>query len=508
MLRVNSQLPEARGCYKALFESADKTKKTELLTKLMKSFGDRKNKNELESIENQILQNNIEPYATQILISKARQLFEDKKISEAFNLSVKLNARPVDADVRAEARLIQAFVLEKEFVEQSVKARESKFATVLATKTDKFEKAFTAFSTTIKMSKSNKIQTEALQGIDRLYAHFIEAVSTMPIPATLSADDKIALREELIKITTPFQDKRKENLVKLRQVSKLSTSNSESINWADYSLEKTIIPRLYFPEPQKLSIFLPNDFNHLQMSQTRLPASEKKCDLNLVTAQSIGGCIQSKNYAEAEKLAMKLTETKSARAAGLYYLSVLADLNNEKDKALWMIQKATLLDEFNSIFQFQFGKIMYSVEGINSALPYFEKALAIKSSSKDITVMSGLKSYSDKDYISATEEFSQLSHEELYNYNVAVLYVESTVQRGDTEKAIQLAKGLVNTDPKNVDMLIEQARILEEFALKTEDAILSYTKALSFATQSDQKDWLKRKIDYLKTNKNNQISAL
>jgi len=507
LLRVNSQLPEARGCYKALFDSADKVKKAELLTKLMKSFGDKKNQSELESVENQILENNIEPYATQLLVAKARKLFDSHKISEAFNLSVKLNSRPVDADVRAEARLIQAFVLEKEFTEQSVKAKESKFATVLAAKTEKFDKAYTAFSTTVKMSKSDKIQTEALQGIDRIYAHFIEALTTMPIPSTLAEEEKTALRQELIKITNPFQDKRKDNLAKLRQISKLSTSNSEDINWADYSLEKTIIPRVHFPETEKISFFLPNSFDNIQVSQNRLPASEKSCDLTKTTAQSIGGCIQTKKLAEAEKIALKLTETKAQRSVGLYYLSILADMAGQKDKALWMIQKANSIDEFSSVYHFQYGKVLYSVDGLNSALPHFEKALGIKSSSKDLSVMYGLKSYSDKDYISATEEFSQLSNEELYTFNVAVLYVESTVQKGDTEKAIQLAQNLVNADSKNVDMLIEQARIYEEFALKKEEAMNAYTKALGLASQPDQKDWLKRKIEYLKTNKGNAITA-
>ena len=507
LLRVNSQLPEARGCYKALFDSADKTKKAELLSKLMKSFGDKKNQAELESVENQILENNIEPYATQLLVAKARKLFDNRKISEAFNLSVKLNSRPVDADVRAEARLIQAFVLEKEFIDQSVKARESKFASVLAAKTEKFDKAFTAFSTTIKMSKSDKIQTEALQGIDRIYIHFIESISTMPIPSTLAEEEKVALREELIKITQPFQDKRKDNLAKLRKLSQLSTSNSEDINWADYSLEKTITPRIHFPEAEKLSYFLPNSFDNIQVSQNRLPASEKNCDLNKLTAQSIGGCIQSKKYSEAEKIALKLTETKAQRSVGLYYLSILADLNGQQDKALWMIQKANAIDAYNSVFHFQYGKVLYSVDGLNSALPHFEKALGIKSSSKDLAVMYGLKSYSDKDYISATEEFSQLTNEELYNFKVAVLYVESTVQKGDTDKAIQLAQNLVNIDSKNVDMLIEQARVYEEFALKKDEAINSYTKAMNLSLQPDQKDWLKRKIDYLKASKGTAITA-
>ncbi|AZZ37209.1 adventurous gliding motility protein U [Bdellovibrio sp. qaytius] len=507
LLRVNSQLPEARGCYKALFEKADKTKKVELLTKMMKAFGDKKNTAELESIENQILRDNIEPYATQVLISKAKALLVNKKYTEAFNLSMKINSRPVDADARAEARLIQAAVLEQEFITQSVKARENKFSMVLAMKTEKFDKAFTAYSSTIKMSKTDSIQAEALQGIDRLYANFIEALQTMPVPQSLTPAERDGLKAELAKMSVPFQEKRKDNLTKLRQVSKLSASNSELINWADYSIEKTVEPRLFFPAHNKLTHYLPSSLSDYK-EYSRLPASDKKCDLAKPVASSIGGCIQMKKYADAEKLALKLTETKEQRAIGLYYLSVIADANDESDKALWMIEKAQTLEPSVAFFHFQKGKVLYSVEGINSALPNFEKAFDIKKSSKEITVMNALKSFSDRDFITASAEFSQLNSEDLYNFNVAVLYVESILQKGETAEAVSLVQRLVNAQPKNVDMLLEQARIFEEFAMKKEDAISSYNKAMGVAQNADQKDWLKKKVEFLKTNKNGQISAV
>lgn len=507
LLRVNSQLPEARGCYKALFERAEKSKKIELLTKMMKAFGDKRNAAELESIENQILRDNIEPYATQVLISKAKGYLETKKFTEAFNLAMKINSRPVDADARAEARLIQAAVLEHEFITQSVKARESKFTMVLAMKTEKFDKAFTAYSSTIKMSKTDSIQAEALQGIDRLYVNFIEALTTMPVPQSLTAAERDGLKAELVNMSVPFQEKRKENLVKLRQVSKLSASSSESITWADYSIEKTVEPRLAFPSHQKLSHYLPTSLNDYK-EYSRLPASDKKCDVQNPNASSIGGCIQTKKFADAEKMALKLTETKEQRAIGLYYLSVIADANDESDKALWMIEKAQSLEPSVAFFHFQKGKVLYSVEGINSALPNFEKAFDIKKSSKEITVMNALKSFSDRDFITASTEFSQLSTEDLYNFNVAVLYVESIVQKGETAEAVSLAQKLVNAQPKNVDMLLEQARIFEEFSMKKEDAIQAYNKAINVSVNADQKDWLKKKVEFLKTNKNGQISAV
>ena len=507
LLRINNQQAEARGCYKGLFDQVDRSKKAELLSKMVKSYKDGKNSAELESLENQILKENIEPFATQLLISKAKKLLEQKKTGEAFNLSLKINSRPVDADIRAEARLIQAEVLEKEFVGQSVKARENKFAVVLSMKTEKLDKAFTAYSTTIKMSKNDRIQAQALQGIDRLYSHYVETIANMPIPETLNTVERKNLREELIKLTQPFLTKKAENLSQLRKISKLSAADSGLINWAEFSSEKTIEPRIQFPSAQKLTSFIPSSFQISATGYNRLPASEKKCDLAVTTAASLGGCIQLKKWNDAETIAFKLSGTKETRATGLYYLSVIADKQGESEKSLWMIEKAFALDPENSIINYQKGKVLYSVEGINSALPFFEKVLDMRKSTQELVVMSALKSFSDRDYITATEEFSRLSVDELYNYSLGELYVEATAQKGETEEALKLSSKLLNSKPNSVDMLIEQARVLEVFSTSKESATTSYQKALTNSANPEQKDWLKKKIEFLKTNKNSQITS-
>ena len=508
LLRINNQLPEARGCYKGLFGITDKSKKPELLSKMVKTFKEGTQSPELESLENQILRENIEPYATRLLISKANALLENNKMTEAFNLSLKINSRPVDADIRAEARLIQAEVLEKEFFAQSVKARENKFAMVLSMKTEKMDKAYTAYSTTIKMSKTDRIQARALQGIDRLYAHYVESITNMPIPGSLTAEEQKGLRAELVKLTEPFLVKKTENLARLRKISSLSAADSQSINWSEFSPEKTIEPRVQFPSAQKLSHFIPSKFEIDSNGYSRLPASEKKCDAKAApTAEVLGGCIQSKKFTEAETLAFKLSSIKETRATGLYYLSVLADKQAEYEKALWLIEKAMVLDPENSMINYQKGKVLYSVEGINSALPYFEKVLDMKKTSPELAIMNALKSFSDRDYITATEEFSRLTTDELYNYSLVELYVEATAQKGEAEEALKLSSKFLNSKPDNVDMWIEQARVFEIFVMNPNSAMNSYQKALAKSVKTDQKDWLKKKIEFLKTNKNSQITS-
>lgn len=506
LLKVNSQLAEARGCYKGLFNAVSKEKKNQLLVKMMDSFKDNKNLSEFASIENQILQENIEPFATKILISRAKDLLQNKKYSEAFNLSLKINNRQIDADIRAEARLIQAQILEKEFVSQSVKARENKFSIVLGLKTEKLDKAYTAYSSTVKMSKNQLVQSQALQGIDRLYAHYIEAVSNMPVPESLTPEEQKLLRGELVKITVPFKDKKQDNINKLRLLSKLSSAASEKIVWDELNVEKTVEPRIEFLPVDKISSFLPASDDILSSSVSRLDRSQKKCNSQDLTAANIGGCIQSKKYTEAEALSLKLAALPKNRSLGLYFLSVIAIEKNQPDKALWMIEKALTTDSFVSYYHFQKGKVLYSVEGLDSALSSFEKSFDIKLKTREINVMYGLKSFSDRDYLSAIQEFSQLSTDELYTYKVATLYVESILQSGQTDQAVNLALKLLGSGTDNVDMHLELARIYEQFSFDTASAAKSYTKALASSKDIDQRNWLKNKLEFLKTSTQKKIS--
>lgn len=81
LLKANSELSEARVCYKKVMTlSSDKNKKQTVLSKMFDSYEKNQNNSDLNFVESEILKDNIEPYATQILINRARKLIESGKI--------------------------------------------------------------------------------------------------------------------------------------------------------------------------------------------------------------------------------------------------------------------------------------------------------------------------------------------------------------------------------------------------------------------------------------------
>lgn len=508
LTKIENQLSLARECYAKILKQSTAAAKPALLKKMLSTFKNTASK-EYADLQGEILKLNIEPFATEILISQAQSLLEKGQLTAAFNMSLKINACPVSEDTRAEARLIQAKILEKEFVSQSVKTREDKLALVLAMKTEKLDKSFTAYSSAIKMAKVEKVQIAGLQGIDRLYSHFVDSISNMPLPDSLTPDDQKALKTELAKLVKPFEEKRKNNLEKLNQLSKLSLTTSTDTIWADLSLDKTIEPTVKFPTPESLLAYVPASLNwQAQQAPERVTQSSARCDENNLQADAMSSCYFSNKFSVLEKQARQLTATPAYRVAGLYYLSLAAEKQEQYDKAIWLSNKILELRPQDPLALYQKTKVLYSVEGLNSSLNFFEKLVDIKKFSNEVQIISAIKAFSDREYSNAKKDFSGLSLQQNYNYGVELLHIESEIQTGQLEKAIELTKSYMSvaksSDKINLELAL--ARLYERFLFDEGKALLSYQKAASISQNLDQKNWILKKIEFLKHNKN-QLSS-
>lgn len=506
LMKINANTDEARSCYKNLFNKTSGLNKNEVLAKLLTTF---KNKNSAEyfEIENQILNSNLEPYSTQILIKKANKFLDNKNYAQAFSLSLKINARPVDADFRAEARLIQAQVLEQEFISQSIRTKENKIALVLAMKTEKLDKSYTAFSSAIKMSKNEKIQLLALQGIDRLYSHYIEAVNTMPLPDTLNEAERLALKNELNKLVVPFTEKKLSNLTQIKSVSKITAAVKVALtDWDELSLESSVEAKPKYPDISKFKTYLLSELELKPQFIIKTEARTTQCNVKEANLASLNSCLALKNYSEAENIAFQFTSQEKTRPVGLYYLSLIAEAKSEFDKALWLLEKIST-ESNNSLVIYQKAKLLYSVEDLNTSLNYFAKLFDTRNEFTNLRIIYALKCFSDGDYNKARDEFSRLSEEQNYTYGMDALHIEANLLTGNIEQALKLAKSYSVFNKDGVELNLELARLYEKFSINKELASQYYTKALGHSKIAEQKNWLMKKIEFIKNIKTNQLTS-
>ncbi|MGZ3781052.1 MAG: tetratricopeptide repeat protein [Pseudobdellovibrionaceae bacterium] len=507
---LEKKIKEARIAYTGILANADKKTLERIYGKILDSYKNEGHSADLEKLQNQIISKSIEPYATQIIITRAKALLASGKNTAAFDLAMKANGRDTTPEIRAEARLIQARILEKELVQQSVKSREEKFATVLSLKTEKLDKANTAYFTTLKMSKDPYQQLEAMRGIDRCYGNFIESLQNMPLPASLNSQDQEALRKEIAKLTAPIQEKKNENEAKLKVLaaSKGQSTSTERV-YANIRVDQTIAPIAHYLAAEKMLVFLPANSDMTIGKVSRFETkSAGSCNrsaistgqLNKINPTEVAGyCYTSKQYDMVEKLGLELAKASTTRPLGLFYISLAAEAKGYPNKAMWMIESALKAQPEASVYVYQKARLIYKDEGLNTAMPFFEKVLDMQMPSTEMQTYAAVKAFSEGDFTRTIEKISSLSSEQLYTLNVGIVASESYAQKGEVEKALNVIKEMLSFKRDNTDFLLQQAHLLETYKGSPTLALDSYERAFKASQQVDLRDWLDKKIKYLKT---------
>ncbi len=448
-------------------KAASSTEKKLLQEKYLNSFTTpaEKSSPEYKKFIDGLVSQGLEPYATQYWTDIAREQFEKKQFSQSFSSATKAMSRDSALSERATARYIQAQILEQEFTAQSVKAsQEDRLSIVLNIKTEKLDKALTAYNSAAKMTTDPELSVQILEGLDRCYGHFVSALSTMPLPASLSEADQKTLRSEIEKLTTPIQEKQAENRSSITEIAKKSlTTQKKSVNWADLSVQEVAPVDFGYISSQQIDFFIPDEWSaksYSSLKKSKFNCESKKSDL----AEWYGHCFLNQ-YSKFENEALALTDTPTNRAWGLFYLSLVSERKKLNTKSYWLIEKAIQLDPTNDVFKYQKVRILSQIEGFSSV-------------ASDLVVL--------------------FNSQQLSSPDLKALQAVHLSQQGDWKKALDVLDDL---DSKTI-LKHQLTFLLAEAQAKTGDnssAVSTYKKALSSSQEPEQRQWIEKKLDYLKT---------
>lgn len=161
-------------------------------------------------ILNEIIRFGVQPQASLATAQVAENLFEEGKYIEAFKTaSDVIEAKKYGASQSSlgRARLVQARILQSEFVNQSVKSRVDRLATVLQLKTGRLEKAQQAFQDVVRYGDP-KTSVAALTYLSESYGHYVDSLRKLEIVGDVKNEEIQALRKELESLAMPIEDKR------------------------------------------------------------------------------------------------------------------------------------------------------------------------------------------------------------------------------------------------------------------------------------------------------------
>lgn len=216
---MDGDYPEARKLYNDLKANMDQAAKLRMMNKLEaleKNYGTTQSQAEILKV---MIDMNIQPQANLAKVALVEKDFEKGRHAEAFNDARRLLGGGMNANQKARLRLVQAKVLEQEFVKASVKSRAERVATVLAIKTEKLQKVQEALQSAIKYGDP-KVSMEAFERLYNCYAHYVTSLKEMPIPAGLTAEDANAFRAELGNLVVPLEEKSVDTLAQAVKFAK------------------------------------------------------------------------------------------------------------------------------------------------------------------------------------------------------------------------------------------------------------------------------------------------
>lgn len=503
--RLEGHVKDARDMYTKLMTGTDSKNQARLTTKIIATYGGNTSSPDYQRLQEKMLASNIEPYATQILQDRADKLMAAGKKTEAFEMARKIMNRSIPKEDKAAARLIQAQVLESELISQSMKAKIEKIPVVLSLKTEKLGKAQTAYLDALALSKEEKIVRKALAGLDRCYTNYITSLTNMPYPPSLSPDEKETLKGELAKITTPIQAKKTENETRLKSlVVARATADNKERDFSELSPETSIVPLVSYPTVSQFEPYLTAkvDMSPIRVQKAQAKQCQRSFALKDAKIQGIlenaNACFLQKQYDITEKHALELAKFKDTRVLGLYYLSLTSENHDLKEKAMWLIDQLIKTQPENGLVLYQKGRLTYQLEDINAAIPFFAKVIDMNIGSSEIATFAAVKAFTEKDYIQAADNFSHLTQDQVYTYNMGSLFSESYALSGETEKALQLITDLSAKKKDNVDLLLEQAHLLETYKSDAANTMQIYDKVSKLTTKMDLKDWITKKVEFLK----------
>ena len=511
---IEGKVKEAQETLKKQLTEANKANHGKIYAKLLMTMKGQEKSAEYLKLQDKIVSSGAEPYASEIKVQRVEALYNSGKQSEAFNAAKSLvgNDGGIDDDIRARARLVQAKVLEKEFTETRTKTTVEKLAVVLSIKTEKLDKAQTAFLTSAKIAKDPNTKLEALAGLNRIYTNYVDTVGhpILKDEAQLTAEDQKALAEQLVKLTTPILEKKLDTDKQLQKLAKESkAASSIEIDYASLPAEETVKPRIQNVAMDQLKMFLPTFGTEGLLMDARRMASVSSSDkcafaetdkaLDIMQlSQKANICAANRNATQTEKFAMAITRKDPKSALGAFYLSLVAEMQGRFEKSAWLVDLALKKSADVPFLLYQKARALYQSQEFAQANAAFIKAHDLGLKTAETMLMHGVVSFAQGDCFSVIEDFAQLDRSSVQKFNLAPSMSECQAQKGEFDKGVAFAEEALKGATKTAELYLQVGRIHEIYRFDSAKAQTAYESALKVATQPDMKEWIQRKLEFLK----------
>jgi TolA-binding protein len=495
----------AREFLGKLLDSANKKDHGKIYSRLMQTYKGEETTPEYAKLEKKILSLNIQPSASEILLKRVQRFFAEKRYTEAFNSAKALVGSEAPPTVRAQARLIQAQVLEWEMTSQSTKTTLDRLPLVLSIKTEKLEKAQSAFLAAASYSKDANVQLSTLEGLARLYKDYVDTVGSPTIKTALMPEEQKALTNELTNLVKPIEQKQKDIEKKLVDLAKAQkTATTAELDFANLPLNETVKPTIPLINFDHVGPYLPKLTQGEGLFVAREEPTAGPCQVEAKDLQKdfaglmtlANRCLAQKKFTKIDKIAARIAELEPKSGIAPFYLSLAAFGLGLKEKSLYLIELALKKNNDQAFFWYQKAIVLGAMGDRAGANQWMIKAFDERLDAWETKLFHGVVAFSGGDCFSVADDFKAIPVLQMERFDLAPALSECMAQKGEIDQALRFAQKSFDAK-KSLTLALQLGHLAEVYKSDNKLAAQAYEKAHSASSIESQKEWLKRKIEWL-----------
>jgi cellulose synthase operon protein C len=239
---LDNDVRGATVLYNKLIERNSKSKEGIAALERIEAYSEKGNDwHKTSKLLEQMVEAGVQPQASIAMNKIVQHSVLEHDDDKSFRLAKKVIAMRNDDNVSrralAQSRLVQAKILEKEFIASSIKAKPERLSIVLAIKSEKLDHAQKAYQDVIGF-KDKPSAIEALIHLAKCYENFSTALSQIEAPADAPVADQKKFLHEIENLALPIEEKNAETLqIALKQAKDLQLRD-DTVAKIQYELDR------------------------------------------------------------------------------------------------------------------------------------------------------------------------------------------------------------------------------------------------------------------------------
>lgn len=471
----------------------NKDEKNAFIVSQKKYFDLHKDTPEAKAFFTKIISNKIEPYYSEQLLQKAKLAFNNKRETEAFQLSKNIMNESNVVEIKAQARFIQAQILEGEFNRQSLHASGERIQLVLAMKTEKMDKAVTALGSAISMSESPQFKADLLINMSNTYKAYITSIENF-----LSVDhDKldpelVSQLQQVIGAIKAKSEETEKTRISLLEMTKANQKTEVSTTTHLVTLPSQKLFHTYLPTWDDSS---QKQWQDLADVSTNSHSCEKINDIKSerMLALKFQQCFKLRKFTESIALTQEHLKKYPHSPWGSFYRALVHYERGEKALSQWYLDLALKKAPSEPLLQYEKGRQLVD-NNPEQALPLLTHASLNGAETEESKLLLGLISFEKERCSKVSQYLENLHREEFRNFTPSLIILSDCLaeNRRVSEAVLLLEKSLKFST--NVLILIQRAKIAENFENNKAAALKLYQSARNQAETEELKNTLDQKI--------------